>query len=437
MSASRPVDTLIERVVRRGLCARCGSCVAACPAGVISMRDPLGDCLPVAGDGCTACGMCLAACPGDQMLFEPFERELFGSPAADARLGSFRTIRLAHAADHAVRRAGASGGVVTALLLDLLARGETRGAVVFGPHESEPWHGTGRIARTRGETLAAAQSRYHLSPLNETLAGRGAGGEPLAYVGLPCQVHGLRRLARAGWTGAAGLDPVIGIYCGNNLRYAATRAILRKLGVRRPEDAVYLAWREGKWPGSFLVRTGDGRERSIPKPHFNQAIPFYVNRRCLFCVDLANELADVSVGDGWAREGEGGEGWSIVIARSERGERLVARAITEGTIVAEGVDPAAAALMHAHAFDLKKRGGFLRIGLWARFGCAVPRCDRRPPRVGAGRRIAEALVSAQFAFCSSAAGRALFAVLPLGAAGRLFALARDVWRGPAARAGRP
>lgn len=437
MSAPRPVDTLIERVVRRGLCARCGSCVAACPAGVLSIRDPLGDCLPAAGEGCTACGMCLAACPGDQMLFEPFERELFGGAAADAHLGSFRTIRLAHAADPAVRRAGASGGVVTALLLDLLARGETRGAVVFGPHVREPWRGTGRIARTREDILAAAQSRYHLSPLNEALAGRGVGAEPLAYVGLPCQVHGLRRLARAGWKGAAGLDPVIGIYCGNNLYYGATRAILRKLGIRGLEEIAYLAYREGKWPGSFLVRARDGRERSIPKLHFNQAIPFYVNRRCLFCVDLANELADVSVGDGWAREGEGGEGWSIVIARSERGERLVERAIAGGALAAERIDAAAAARMHAHAFDLKKRGAFLRLALWARFGCAVPRYDRRPPRVGAGRRLAEALVSAQFAFCSSAAGRALFAVLPLGAAGRLFALARSVWMRGAARARRP
>jgi hypothetical protein len=225
---------------------------------------------------------------------------------------------------------------------------------------------------------------------------------------------------------------VIGVYCGNNLYFAGTAAVMRKLGVKRLDGVERIAYREGEWPGSFTVRTSDGRARSVPKLHFNQAIPFYVNRRCLFCVDLASELADLSVGDGWMKEGSGG-GWSVVLLRSEAGERAFREAIASNAVAAEEISVEDAARMHAHAFDLKKHGAFLRRGLWRRFGCAVPLYDRPAPREPAGRRAAEIFVSAQFALASSRCGRLLFAALPLGATGRLFAAIRSLWMRRASR----
>ena len=433
MSAERPVDILLRTVVETGLCTRCGTCVGACPAGVLSIRDPMGDCLPEAGDGCTSCGLCLAACPGAQLAFEPFERGLFGEAPSHELLGVVRSAWIAHAADPGVRRGGASGGVVTALLLDSLRRGETGGAAGFAPHEDELWRGWGRIARTEDEIRAAAQSRYHLSPLNTVLAEAAVSERPLAYAGLPCQIHGLRRLERAGWRPRSPLRPVIGVYCGNNLYFSGTAAVMRKLGVKRIADVERIAYREGEWPGSFTVRTRDGRVRSVPKLHFNQAIPFYVNRRCLFCIDLASELADLSVGDGWMKEGSGGGGWSVVLLRSEEGERVFREALASNALAAEEISIEDAARMHAHAFDLKKHGAFLRLGLWRRFGCAVPRYDRPAPREPFGRRAAELFVSAQFALASSRPGRLLFAALPLGATGRLFAALRSLWMRRASR----
>jgi hypothetical protein len=135
------------------------------------------------------------------------------------------------------------------------------------------------------------------------------------------------------------------------------------------------------------------------------------------------------------KEGSGGGGWSVALVRSETGERAWRETIASKAVVAEEISLEDAARMHGHAFDLKKRGSFLRLDLWRRFGCAVPRYDRRPPREPFGRRAGEILVSAQFALASSKAGRLIFAALPLGATGRLFASLRAVWmrrssRGP-------
>jgi coenzyme F420 hydrogenase subunit beta len=434
MSAKLPVEILIETVVETGLCARCGTCVGACSANNLAMEDPLGACLAAAADTCTSCGLCLECCPGASVDFAPLEKALFGDAAPNRLLGVVRGAYLAHASDAVIRRKGSSGGVVTAMLLDLVGRGEAKGAVLFAPHRKEPWRGWGRIASSAEEIVAAAQSRYHLSPLNTALGEIPGPGGDYAYAGLPCQIHGLRKLQAAGWKRAGlRLSPIIGIYCGNNLYYEATRVMLRKLGVKRPEDLAELSYREGAWPGSFAARTADGAVRAISKLDFNQVIPFYINRRCLFCVDLTNELADLSVGDGWAKEGSGGDGWSVVLIRTETGERAFDRAVRSGVIESEPITLDAAERMHSHAFDLKKTGSFLRLRLWSGWGCAVPRYDRWGPRATAGRQLFELVLSLQFAVASSWAGRAVFRVLPARALGGFFRFLRKRWMRSTAR----
>jgi|WetSurMetagenome_2_1015567.scaffolds.fasta_scaffold43577_2 coenzyme F420 hydrogenase subunit beta len=428
MSAKLPVDILLETVVETGLCTRCGTCVGACPANNIEIAHPIGACLPAAADACTSCGLCLDGCPGASVDFAPLEKELFGEVAPNRLLGVVRGAYLAHASDPAVRGKGSSGGIVTAMLLDLVGRREANGAVLFAPHPEEPWRGWGRIASGAGEIAAAAQSRYHLSPLNTALRDLKTASGNYAYVGLPCQIHGLRKLQAAGWKRPGlGLSPIIGIYCGNNLYYEATRVMLRKLGVRRPEDLAALAYREGAWPGSFAARDANGVVRSISKLDFNQAIPFYINRRCLFCIDLASELADLSVGDGWAKEGSGSDGWSVVLVRTETGERLFDRAVRSGVVEAEPITVEAAELMHSHAFDLKKTGSFLRLRLWSGWGRPVPRYDRAGPRATAGRRLFEIVFSLQFVVASSRGARAVFRVVPARALGRVFRMLRKRW----------
>ena len=434
MSAKLPVEILIETVVETGLCTRCGTCVGACPANNIAIKDPLGACLPAAAEACTSCGLCLDGCPGASVDFAPLEKPLFGDAVPNRLLGVVRGAYLAHASDTLIRRKSSSGGVVTAMLLDLVGRGESKGAILFAPHRKEPWRGWGQIASSAEEIVAAAQSRSHLSPLNTALGEIPDAGGDYAYVGLPCQIHGLRKLQAEGW-GRAGLrlSPIIGIYCGNNLYYEATRVMLRKLGVKRPEDLAALSYREGAWPGSFAARTADGVVRSISKLDFNQVIPFYINRRCLFCVDLTNELADLSVGDGWAKEGSGGGGWSVVLLRTEAGERLFGSAARSGVIEAEPITLEVAERMHSHAFDLKKTGSFLRLRLWRGWGCAVPRYDRSGPRATAGRRLFELILSLQFAAASTGVGRAVFRMLPARALGGFFRLLRKRWMRSTAR----
>ncbi|HER44124.1 MAG TPA: 4Fe-4S dicluster domain-containing protein [Candidatus Eisenbacteria bacterium] len=427
MSAKSPVDTLFERVVDRGLCTRCGTCVGVCPANAIRISDPLGLSLPERSGACTSCGLCLEGCPGERVDFMKLESAYVGEGHSDSLLGIVRSAYLSHAMDPGIRRAGASGGVATALQLFLLRERRIDGSILYAGHDSEPWRGEGRIVETEDGIAAAAQSRYHLSPMNTALKRLFEKSGRYAYVGLPCHVHGLRKLQAAGWKTKAEIGPVIGIYCGNNLYFEATRAVLRKLGFDRLEDIVSLSYREGRWPGDFTATDRNGRTRSISKLDFNQTIPFYANHRCLTCIDLTNELSDISIGDGWAKEEASQEGWSIVLARTEEGERTVRDAAAAGHIHIEGITLGEAAGMHSHAFDLKKKGAFIRIALWKSWGRAVPSYDREPPPQKLSRRIAELFVASQFIVCSSGAGRSVFKRLPLGATGAAFRFLRKIW----------
>jgi coenzyme F420 hydrogenase subunit beta len=427
MSAKLPVDILFERVVDRGLCTRCGTCAGACPTGNILIADPLGPSLPVKSDDCTSCGLCLESCPGERVDFKKLESEFLGKTSSHPHLGITKGTYLSFAKNSDIRRAGASGGVTTALQLYLLREKRIKGSVLYTRHHKEPWRGEGRLVEDKDGIIAAAQSRYHLSPMNTVLKQLSARSGSYAYVGLPCHIHGLRKLQAAGWKTDADIGPVIGIYCGNNLFFEATRVILRKLGFRRIEDIVSLSYREGKWPGNFSATDRNGVTKSISKLDFNQTIPFYVNRRCLTCIDLTNELTDISIGDGWAKEDESEEGWSVILTRTDEGERIVRKAADAGFIHLESISLDEAADMHSHAFDLKKKGAFIRLDLWKSWGQAVPVYDRIPPKQKLSRRMSELFVSSQFIICSSFIGRAIFKLLPLGALGSFFRHLRKIW----------
>ncbi|MBU8921038.1 MAG: Coenzyme F420 hydrogenase/dehydrogenase, beta subunit C-terminal domain [Bacteroidales bacterium] len=426
MSVQLPCETLISKIVDTGLCTRCGTCVGVCHLDNISIPDYMGDCLPSAGNRCDSCGLCLSSCPGGEVDFSRLEKRFICDSKTDPFTGIVKSAWVARAVDEKVRASGASGGIVTALLNFLIETDNADGALVYSMDRDKPFVGRGVIARSKAEVAEASQSKYHLSPMNEALADL-RDAERIAVSGLPCQIHGIRKLQDSGWEKASSIGPCVGIYCGNNLYYEATRVMMKKMGVKSLEDVKRLSYREGDWPGYFSVVNKNDESLRVSKLDFNQAIPFYINHRCLFCTDLTNELSDISVGDAWSKEGLEEGGWSIVLARTGEGEKLVRSAIETGIIIAEDISHQEVLSMHAHAFDLKKYGSWLRVSAWKYLGYKVPSFNQARPDIKTGRKIAEILFSMQFMLCSSKVGRKMFSLLPVGALGPIFRWLRRTW----------
>ena len=429
MQQKRDFASLQAQVIDPGLCTRCGGCVGVCPDDALEFDDVLGDCLPQQKGACSDCGLCHTACSGSEVIFSQLNQQVFGRQPANMLLGNFENLFVGHAAEGEVRRRGASGGIITAVLCYLLEKAEIDGAIVLGMEEGEPWKAKVQIARTPEEIQNAAQSKYSLSPVNtifrelEQVEGR------FAYVGLPCQVHSLRKLQAAGHPATAKITLVIGSYCGTILQFDAVRSFLRNNGVRDIAQVADLQYRAGEWPGQMQVTLKSGDVIALKKFYANYLIPFFMADRCKLCTDLANEFADIACGDAWAPVyEERGLGWSLVMGRTEQGAGLLARMAEEGALTLQPLAEEDAIGMHSHMLDFKKRGAFLRMDRRRRRRQPVPDYGFWPDAIPVQRRIFEAVLGVIFWLCSLRPSKWLVEIFPVKITGQLFEQARLTWK---------
>ncbi|MBI2839058.1 MAG: Coenzyme F420 hydrogenase/dehydrogenase, beta subunit C-terminal domain [Acidobacteria bacterium] len=436
MSEAGGFEKLRREVIDTGLCTRCGSCVGVCPPGAIEFREPLGVSLPAIRDSaaCEGCpGHCYTGCSGGAVHFPTLAAFTHGRQPANPYLGVFQSLYVGHANDEHVRRAGASGGIISATAIYMLEHDMVDGVVALGANREEPWRFEPRIARSRAEVLECAQSKYSISPANVILRelDKEAPGFRAAFIGIPCQVHAIRKLQADGHPAARKIRYVIGSYCGNILHFDAVRGFLAKHGVADYTAISRLEYRAGEWPGKMRVTLVDGRVLEMPKFYANYLIPFYMMRRCLTCTDLANEFSDISGGDAWAPVyEERGKGFSLIMGRTDRGQRVIEEMIRKGRLTVEPVEEGFTVNMHSHMLDFKKRGAFLRIDAMRARGKAVPSYGFRPVTPAPfGRRAFEVLLRLIYGVCSLRLSQWTVAQLPTGLTGRLFEQARRRWKG--------
>lgn len=422
-------DDLKTEVIDPGLCTRCGSCVGVCKEQVIRFSDPLGVCLPGQTGLCDTCdGVCYEACSGKEVLWPVLNQQVFGRQPESYLLGNYQHVYVGFATDSVVRSNAASGGIISAVSLYLLESGLVDGVVTLVDDEAKPYRAVPRIVTDRTGVLAAAQSKYCISPINTIFHELADRPGIYAYVGLPCEVHSLRKLQQMGHPAAVKIKYVIGSYCGNILHFDAVRSYLARNGINDLSQVASLKYRAGEWPGKLEVRLYDGRVFSLEKFYANYLIPFYIMQRCLLCTDLTNEFSDISVGDGWAPAyEERGKGWSIVLARTSLGADLLRVMKAKGLVQLYPITEEAAVNMHSHGLDLKKRGAFLRIQSRRSRRLPVPEYGYVLGDVPLRRRLQETITDLILWLCSLEVSRRVINAVPIELVGRVFKTARRFW----------
>ena len=422
-------EDLKREIIDPGLCTHCGLCIEACPVDVIGTSAPDKGSLPELVGECPTCDICVEICPGKTVDFTAL-REAHAEDECDFSeyLGTYRRIYLGHARDSDVRASGSSGGVITALLLHAKATDKVDGALVLTEVEDRPYQFRSRIVESEEEIRKAAQSKYVI-PGQMGAADITNYRKRLAYVGLPCQIHGMKKLdgIRPAWTRQ--IEYTIGLYCGDTLYFSATAALFKRFGIKDHSQIESLRYREGKWPGNFQVNLKDGRNFSISKYTLNYLSFLYDVDRCHVCTDITAEFADVSVGDGWKYEGKAPDGgWSVIVTRNRKGDELVQEAVQNGDLHVEEVSIHDAVKMHAHSLDNKKVGSMLRIQNRRRSGRAVPDYRLPTPSVGIKRRLGERGVAAIIATIRSYPVRTFLNHLPLPWLEAFTYRLREIWK---------
>src|SRR6266704_2269763 len=336
---------LYHEVVETNLCTGCAACVMACPRDVldydhtasyhpfnVELSTDVDDCL----HGQRGCDICTRACPRFRAWEVDSDQALFGrTREASEVIGIHRGIWLTRATDPAVLAAGQDGGLVSALLLWGLATDRIEGALTSRLSTTRLWDCEPFLATSAAEVLAAAGSRYTYAanPLAMKEAER-RGLKRLALVGMSCQssINGTLS-ARNVNKYRRRIQLVIGLLCSKSFTYdGLTKAITQDYGI--PYDDVEKVNIKGRFQ---MWKRSTGEEVDIPLKELHQ----YTREGCKLCPDFAAEHADISTG------GLGqGDGWTLTIVRTERGEEWLESARQAGVVTVRpgSEDPAALAL---------------------------------------------------------------------------------------------
>ncbi|WP_204138100.1 Coenzyme F420 hydrogenase/dehydrogenase, beta subunit C-terminal domain [Halomicronema sp. CCY15110] len=427
-------DRLQQQVIQPGNCTHCGACVGLCPDLLDVQetdRGPLPHLRrqPQAADA-DALALTWSVCSGRGTPYPELFQWLHGSLPDDWLLGPYRQVFTGYAAEPGIRRRGASGGVISRVLIHLLETGQVDGAIVLQQGYKTPERATPLIARNREEVLAAAQSVYAVTPMLTLLPEMAAFDGKLAFVGLPEQVATLRMLQAAGHPAAQKVVFVAGPYTGTNMYLGAVRAFLRSQGVADRLAITSLQWRAGEWPGYLQVEVEDGRVFRAQKFYYNYLIPFYISRNCQIIPDFTNELTDLSVGDAWSPQFESaGGGHSVIVARTPLASATLQAMQDQQALELTPIEVSQALAMHGHMLDFKKRGTYIRLDWQQRRGQPIPDFGYRPAAIDRSRYRVERVISGSFAIGRWPLARWVIARLPLGLVGPAFNTLRKTWKG--------
>jgi len=375
----------IEEVVKSNLCTGCGTCVGICPEYALEMViDHRKDIYtPQVHKGeCNECGLCLEVCPGHSVDFRELNLDFFGKEPEDILLGNYLKCYIGYATNYKIRYNSASGGLVTTLLLFALEEGMIDGALVTKMSEDNPLEPQPFIATTREEIISAAKSKYCPVPANIALKEILKKEGKFAIVGLPCHIHGIRKVVLVNKKLRDRIVLHLGLFCSSPMTFKGTDFVLQKYRLTK-ENIAHLDYRGEGWPGYMRIQFKDGAEKLIPKSEYGifHGLGFFTPSRCALCCDQINELADISLRDAFLPEFEEDRiGTSVIICRSKAGENLLQHATGKGKIALWDIERQKVRLMESKkvSFPLNSRLAYLSCKKRPSYNTLLPKVGSIP-----------------------------------------------------------
>lgn len=309
-------DALQRKVILEGRCSGCSACVISCPFDCLEIVDDK----PRLNKECKVCDICNRVCARLEWSWPEAEKLVFNRERkSNEEFGIYRRIAVARAKDSAVLKVCQDGGIVTALLKFALNRGVIDCAVESGVDPKKPFYPVPRVSASLEDILACAGSRYFYSNNILVLPQAEKNFAEIGFVGLPCQVNAIRKMAMLRLKKhVAPVKIIIGLMCSECFTYEGLMEnhISGKLGIN-PHDIQSMNIK-----GRLILTMKSGSIRPIPLAEVKR----YSATKCACCDDFSSELADISTG------GLGLNGWTFVIIRTQTGEELFSAAEKAGAI---------------------------------------------------------------------------------------------------------
>ena len=401
VAAGRP---LLETVVSGGYCIGCGVCAALDGSPMAVEMDEYGRYQAVARAGAVTRKTLplLDVCPFSGA--GPNEDEIAQGYSStcrhDSRIGYYQGLYAGYVQEQEFRARGASGGLATWLLHELLRKGLVDAVIHVQPTTPQA---NGRplfryaVSRSLSEVLEGAKSRYYPVELSRVLAEVRNRPGRYALIGLPCFIKAVKLLGRQEPWVTERIQYYVGLVCGHLKSAAFAEAIAWQLGVepnrlREIDFRKKLHGRPASEYGVEVIGAGDNDKVSVVRPmrglvgdDWGQCLFMYY--ACDYCDDVFAETADVAVGDAWLpRYTIDSMGTNVVVVRHPEICRLLTEAALEGRLHLEPLTPDEVAQSQEGALRHRREGLAYRLYLKQRVGEWYPRKRVTPGRDHLTRR---------------------------------------------------
>lgn len=309
----------VKTTVQMNLCCGCGICKAICPKGCISWRKKNGLYIPAINEEqCVNCGLCASVCPG---LGHPYEVK---ETAEETVTGPIQATYNAWSRDAELRHVGASGGVVSTMIRELLKTGAYDGAFCLDSYDYRQQLKTRLYTAdevsSAWDQANAPKSRYlPVSHENAVAYMKENRNARIIFVGTSCAVRGLRDAMKK-----LHLDPdqylLIGLFCDKVFNYNVIPHWQDQYCQGNALVALHFKNKEsGGWPGDMKFFPESGEAFYVPLDDRTKAKPYFSIERCMYCLDKLNVCADISIGDNYTEKNSSELGSNSVIVRTQAG----------------------------------------------------------------------------------------------------------------------
>jgi len=265
-----------------------------------------------------------------------------------AELGKYKSCISARSTDKALLKNAQDGGIVSSLFAFALDEGIIDGAIVAANKEFyakfpskcmadnsnldmiEPWRPIPAIVNTKEELIAAAGTKYNISPNIAMLkeATRSFGLDKIGIVGTPCQMQAVRKaqLYPVGFRDVgASIALAVGIFCMENFPYQGILQLVEDHAAMKMESVKKMEIGKGK----FWVYGKRGQVVQLPLKVTHK----YEQPGCHVCLDYVANMADVSTGSVGSPDG-----WSTVFVRSKIGDSVWGKAMAAGCFETQPIE---------------------------------------------------------------------------------------------------
>ncbi len=304
------------------LCVSCEICVLICPKKAISMKNSLGQFLPVIDrNKCILCGKCLDLCPG----LDIYPKKLrLSKSIKNTLMGNYLGCYIAESKNPLIRKRSTSGGLITNLVVKLIEDKVYDATFIlnFEKFEEKPV----RLKPTNNvnEIINAAKSKYIPVSLYEIIKIlRRKEQKRYIIIATPCLIYGIKKFVEEFNIPSDNLL-FLGLFCSNTLNFNILKFYKEKYAKKNEkiEKFIFRTKERFGWPGHTKIIFDSGRSIILHRKIRMGLVKFFSLNRCLYCFDKLNFLSDISFGDCYIKNKTSIKGKSSIIVRTEKGKKI-------------------------------------------------------------------------------------------------------------------